>query len=399
MADESPSLTPAAQTQAEAARRKRFRIFGGVLAICLFGGGLSWLINHNHQTTDDAYIEADVVQLAPQIGGIVATVGFGDNQAVTKGQLLLQIDPRDAEVQVSAARASLAVAEAQEAAATADLELTKATTGAAIDEAHNVVEQLRRQVAEARQQAEAAAADAERASTDVKRYQDLFNSKVASGQRVEQAIADARATRARWKAALTAVTALESQQAQTEARLHDALAAPQRMRQKEAQLANARAQKQLADSNLQAALLALSYTTVNAPQSGRMAKRGVNPGDVVQKGQVLAQLVVDSPWVIANFKETQLDRMGPGQPVSIQVDALPGQRFSGKIDSIQAGSGSRFALLPAENATGNFVKVVQRVPVKITFDALDPVMQKRLAPGMSVVPDVDVSAPVSATAR
>ena len=288
---------------------------------------------------------------------------------------------------------------AQEAAATADLELTKATTGAAIDEAHNVVEQLRRQVAEARQQAEAAAADAERASTDVKRYQDLFNSKVASGQRVEQAIADARATRARWKAALTAVTALESQQAQTEARLHDALAAPQRMRQKEAQLANARAQKQLADSNLQAALLALSYTTVNAPQSGRMAKRGVNPGDVVQKGQVLAQLVVDSPWVIANFKETQLDRMGPGQPVSIQVDALPGQRFSGKIDSIQAGSGSRFALLPAENATGNFVKVVQRVPVKITFDALDPVMQKRLAPGMSVVPDVDVSAPVSATAR
>ena len=376
---------------AAAKRQRRFKIFGGVLVIALSGAGVYWLVNRNTESTDDAYIEADVVQLAPQIGGIVASLGFDDNRSVEKGQVLLQIDPRDAEIQVAAARAALQVAAAQRDAAEADLALARTTTGAAIDEAGQAIEQLRRQTSEARQQAEAAGADAQRAAADVKRYQELAAGAVASRQRYDQAQADAKSTSARWKAAQTAATAMESQRAQAEARLRDAEAAPQRIAQKTAQLANAAAQTEMAAANLRAAELALAYTTVTAPQAGRMAKRAVNIGDVVQKGQVLAQLVVQPPWVTANFKETQLDRMAPGQTVAITVDALGGQKLSGKVDSLQAGTGSRFSLLPAENATGNFVKVVQRVPVKIVLEGVAPELIRRLAPGMSVVPAVDLS--------
>ena len=376
---------------AVATRRRRLKVFGGLLLVSALGAGAYWIANHNYQTTDDAFVEADVVQLAPQIGGIVAAVAFTDNQTVEKGQILLQIDPRDAETQVAAAKATLQVAAAQRDAAEADLTLARATTGAAVDEARHLVEQLHRQVAEARQQADAAEADAQRAASDVKRYQELSVQAVASRQRLEQAVADARATNSRWKAAMTAVTALESQHSQMEARLRDAEAAPQRIAQKEAQLANAAAQIEQAAANLRAAELALSYTTVAAPQSGRMAMRAVNAGDVVQKGQVLGQLVVYPPWVVANFKETQLDRMVPGQSVSIAVDALGGRRLKGTVDSLMAGTGARFALLPPENATGNYVKVVQRIPVKIVFSETDPALLRRLAPGMSVEPEVDLS--------
>ncbi|HLN23796.1 MAG TPA: efflux RND transporter periplasmic adaptor subunit, partial [Patescibacteria group bacterium] len=244
--------------------------------------------------------------------------------------------------------------------------------------------------AEAHQQADAAQADADRAAADVKRYEMLFQNAVASRQRLDQAIADARSTAARWRAAQLAATAAEAQTLQAQAKLDDAHAAPQRLSMKDAQLAVTQAQAAQAAAAVQTAELTLSYTKIFAPQAGRMTRRAVQQGDVVQPNQILAALVVDPPWVVANFKETQLTRMKPGQAVTLKVDAFPGHHFSGKVQSIQAGTGARFSLLPAENATGNYVKVVQRVPVKIVFDSLADGMVHQLAPGLSVVPDVDV---------
>jgi membrane fusion protein (multidrug efflux system) len=163
---------------------------------------------------------------------------------------------------------------------------------------------------------------------------------------------------------------------------------------KEAALANANSQAAQARAALQQAELNLSYTKLVAPVSGRVTKRSVEPGNVIQRGQILTDLVADPLWVVANFKETQVTLMKTGQPVTIRVDALPGLRLKGHVESMQPGSGSRFTLLPPENATGNYVKVVQRVPVKIVLDGIDAATMHRLGPGMSVVPTVDVGAPV-----
>jgi membrane fusion protein (multidrug efflux system) len=374
-------------------RRRHFIVFAGLLAVAAAAGGVLWLIGKDDESTDDAFIEADVVQIAPQVGGMVAAVHFVDNQWVEPAQPLVDIDPRDYRVQFASAKANLAVAQAARQAAAADLDLTRATTDASIDEARNAVEQARHQVAETRHQADAIDADVVRAKSDAERYGELLKRADASRQRYEQAVADARAATARWRAAQLATTAAEAQQAQAQARLQDALAAPQRIAQKEAQLANAAALVEQAEANLAAAEINLSYTRIVAPRAGRMGRRAVNAGDVVQKNQTLAYLVADPPWVTANFKETQLTRMRPGQPVSLSVDAFPGRRLPCHVDSIQPGSGARFSLLPPENATGNYIKVVQRVPVKIVFDDLPADVQRLLVPGMSVVPDVYVGAP------
>jgi len=391
MADTATNGTEAtADGQARATRWRRFKIFGAILAAAGLVGGVLWLTTRNSETTDDAFIDADVVQIAPRISGTVAALHFTDNQWVDAGALLVEIDPRDAAAQRASAQANLEVAQAQQQAAAADLALSKVTTQAAIAEGRNALEQATQQVAEARQQASAAQADAERAAADVKRYEMLFQNAVASRQRLDQAIADARSTGARWRAAQLAATATEAQTLQAQAKLDDARAAPQRLSMKDAQLAVAQAQAAQAAAAVRTAELTLSYTKIFAPQSGRMTRRAVQQGDVVQPNQILAALVVDPPWVVANFKETQLTRMKPGQAVTLKIDAFPDHRFSGRVQSIQAGTGARFSLLPAENATGNYVKVVQRVPVKIVLDPVADGMAHQLAPGLSVVPDVDV---------
>ncbi|HXP95132.1 MAG TPA: HlyD family secretion protein [Telmatospirillum sp.] len=378
--------------EARRKRRQRFKVFGVAIAATLFAGAIYWTVTRNQETTDDAFIEANVVQIAPQVGGIVAAVHFSDNQRVSPGQLLIEIDPRDLEAQRDSGRASVNVALAQEQAAEADLNLIKMTTGAAIDEAHHGVEQARHQVAEALQQTEALSADAVRTAADVKRYEDLFQRADVSKQRLEQAVAEARAANARWRAAQLAATAATANQAQAEARHRDAMAAPQRVAQRQAQLANSHALVEQAKAYLHATELNLSYAHITAPQAGRIGRKAVNAGDVVQKNQALTTLVIDPPWVVANFKETQLTRIRPGQPVLLSVDAFPGHRFQGHVDSVQPGSGARFSLLPPENATGNFVKVVQRFPVKIVFDDPSDPLVRQLSPGLSVIPEINVGA-------
>ena len=377
-------------TTPKAARTKRFKILAGGLAVASVVAGIWWALTHNHETTDDAFIDGAVVGVAPQVGGRVLAVHFADNDPVHAGDLLVEIDPRDYEAAAAAARASFAAARARRDAAQATLDLTRVTSGADYTRADSFLSGTHRQVDQARANAEAAKADAVRAAADVKRYQELFDGHNASRQRLEQAQAEARSTAARYRAAEQQVATTEAQVAQASAQLKSASTAAQLVAEKEAELALASAQTDQAEADLRTAELNLSYTRLAAPQDGRVSKKGVEVGDTVQKGQTLTQLVAGRPWVVANFKETQLTRMRPGQPVTITIDAYSGIKLKGHVDSAQPGTGSRFALLPAENATGNYVKVVQRVPVKITLDNSD--QAPFLALGMSVVPDVDVGA-------
>ena len=392
-----PPRTGADPASARGRRARRFMIFGLILVVALIVGGGFWWVSRNDETTDDAFLETDIMTIAARVDGPVVAVDFVANQWVKKGDVLVEIDPTDFKVAIDAATANLAVAEAGEHAADADLALTKETAAAAIDEAKSALQQMQHEVGVAREQVDVSAADAERAGYDAKRYADLVKTSDASRQRYEQALADARSGEAKVRGARGSVSATETQVAQAQARLADANAAPQRIAMKEAQLANASAQVAQARAALRQAELNLSYAKIVAPVDGRVTRRAVEPGDVIQHGQALTNLVADPPWVVANFKETQLVRMRPGQPVRVRIDSQPDLRLKGHLDSVQPGTGSRFALLPAENATGNYIKVVQRVPVKILLDELTPEIMHRLGPGMSVVPVVDVGAPGTGT--
>jgi len=270
---------------------------------------------------------------------------------------------------------------------------------------------------QAQAQVNAAQAEVVRAEADVARYQELYNKDEVSRQRLDQAVATAKTADAQLRAAVDKVAAAQSQVSEMLA-AHDASA--ENARKAQAQIAAAQAQVQeaqgrLAQANtgtqqvavseaqaqsagasieqLQAAVaeaeLELSYTKIYAPDTGSVTHKSVEPGALVQSGQPLMAIVPGNVWVTANFKENQIGRMQPGQPVEIVVDTYPDKTFKGHVDSIQAGTGSRFSLLPPENATGNYVKVVQRVPVKIVFDE-PPDPRHMLAPGMSVVPEVKV---------
>ncbi len=293
-----------------------------------------------HESTDDAFIEAHIVQISPKVASLVARVAIDDNQQVKAGDLLVELDPRDFETKLAQARANLSAAVAQH------------------DGARSRLEQARAQVV-------AAEAEATRAAADVQRYERLLQYGAVSRQERDNAVATSRAGAANLE------SAQKAQQATADS-----------LRQATAQIGQLEAAVRQAE-------LDISYTKISAPESGRITRKSVEPGAYVQVGQTLFSVVPDRAWVVANFKENQLRHMRPGQPARIRVDAYPDRVFNGHVDSIQAGSGARFSLLPPENATGNYVKVVQRVPVKILFDD-PPEPDRPLGPGMSVVPEVTV---------
>jgi membrane fusion protein, multidrug efflux system len=305
------------------------------------------------ESTDDAFIDGYITQLSSRVPGQVLRLLVHDNEWVKRGQMLVQLDPRDF-------RASLAQAQAQLAAA----------RGALAQSLRQVsVNQAR--VLQARADSIAAEANAKRALDDLRRYESV-QSRAVSKIALDQVRDLARTTTAQ-------VTAVHSQIAAAQA----AVAAST------ASVTSARAGVQLAEAGLRQAGLNLSYTSIIAPVDGRVTARTVQAGNYVQPGEALMALAQKDVWVTANFKETQLTYMRPGQPVTIEMDAYPSQRFRGRIDSLQAGTGARFSLLPPENAVGNYVKVVQRVPVKIDFEQPLP-QDLDIAPGMSVEPRVRV---------
>jgi len=336
-------------------RRRYLRISAiiAVLAVGLAVGIYYWQFMAPYESTDDAFIEANVTMIAPQVAGRVVRLRVDDNQEVRQGDVLLEIDPSDYQAKLDQARANLAAAKSQLEQANAQLAVDQAKVG---EEKANVA---------------ATEAEAKRAATDLKRYQAVGPLAVSQSQ-LDLAAAQGSSAAAGVQVARSKELAAEAWVSLDNANLQTAAAEIQR---------NAAAVRQ--------AELDLSYTRVTAPVEGRVTARTVEPGAYVQPGQALLTVVPQRLWVVANFKETQLAHMRPGQPVNIRVDAYPQLRLKGKVDSLQKGSGARFSLLPPENAVGNYVKVVQRVPVKIVFDQPLPA-NLNLAPGMSAEPEVRI---------
>lgn len=323
-----------------------------------------WRVGRFEMSTDDAYVKADSTTIAPKVAGYIRAVLVGDNEPVKAGQVLARIDDRDFKVAVEQAEAGVAAAQA-----------AIANKQAALVAQDSAIEAARANVA-------ADEANATFAEQDNKRYTDLAKTGFGTVQNAQQAVSRQLAARAavtRDQAALTNAT-----------RQLDVL---------KAELGQAQANLLTAKAALDQARLNLSYTVIVAPVDGQVGARTLRTGQYVQAGtQLMSVVPIDAAYVVANFKETQLTEVRPGQKVEIEVDTFPGQVFTGRVDSLAPASGQEFALLPPDNATGNFTKVVQRIPVKITFDRgpLDAVLR----PGMSVVPTIDTrTAPQVAAAR
>lgn len=382
--------------------RLRNKWFWGLVAVGLtLVAGLYWYYS-GRETTDDAQIDGDMVPISAKISGTVLRVHVNDNQQVQAGDLLVEIDPRDYQVRLEQARAELAMAEAQAQAAQTDVPITSEVTAADLEQAQAAVRRAERELEAAQARLDAAEANlraaqarAQRAQTDRERMRVLLAKEEVSQQQFDHADALATAEEAALQAAQATVeearqslAAIELRLREAQARLRQAETAPKRVQVARSTAHTARARVELARAQVHSAELQLEYTQIRAPRAGVVSKKTVQVGQVVQPGQPLLMLVpLDDVWITANFKETQLTDMRPGQRVIVKVDTYPGKKFYGRVESIAAATGARFSLLPPENATGNFVKVVQRIPVKIMLDkGQDP--EHILRPGMSVVPTV-----------
>ncbi len=328
----------------------------------------AWLAyKKTHITTDDAFIEGRIHTIAAKVPGTVTAVRVEDNQLVNKGTLLLEIDEVDYEVKVKEASSALDVERS------AFNEISKT-----IDMANKRYAELKFAAAASRAMLELQTAKLNQAERDIRRAANLFESEVISKEQWERSATDHDVYRA-------AVNAAREQLKQAEASLETQGAF---IAQAEAALQAQRSRVQQREASLDAAALNKSYTRVYAPINGQVTKKSVEQGNQIQAGQPLMALVpLDDIWIIANYKETQLERVRPGQKARIRVDTYPGKVFEGKVDSIMAGTGAAFSLFPPENATGNYVKVVQRIPVKIVLNRpADPYGELRV--GMSVIPTI-----------
>jgi membrane fusion protein, multidrug efflux system len=354
-----PAPTPNSQAGARPRKRRRWWLIAliALVVIGAIGGGADWWLHaRNWVGTDDAFIDTHTVQVSAQVAGRVKAVLVADNQEVRAGQPLVQLDPADFQAALSQVLANQESAQGQLAQAKAQVPVAQAN-----------LDQARAQVTVA----EAAATNAD---INLKRDQMLerMGGLAVSRQQLDNNTATARSDAASLAAAQQKVAASEAQLALNKTQIETAEAG---VRAAAAQVAQAR--------------LNLSYTAIRAPEAGRITNKTVALGNYVQVGQALTALVPDQVWVTANYKETEIGEMRTGDRVDIYVDAYPGHVFHGKVESLQAGSGAAFSLLPPENATGNYVKVVQRVPVKIVFDG-DPSAHWLLGPGMSVEPYVRI---------
>lgn len=330
-----------------------------IFLLILAGGSTYYYFHRNEVSTDNAVIDGRTVVISPKVQGYVKSLYIKDNQEVKAGDVLLEIDPTDYIIRRDQAKAALAAAQAAANASQSNLETTSISAPANIDAA----------------EAQVASAEAtwEKSFADKQRMESLFSAGACSQQQLDQAIATEK----------SAHSVLE----QMRATLHSANTAPSVVAAAKNTSDQLQAQVKQAEVALAQAENDLANTKITAPIDGHITKRSVEIGNYVQTGQQLGSLVGTDLWVIANFKETQLEHMHPGQAVDIKIDAFPNVILHGKVDSQQSGTGAHFSLFPAENATGNFVKTVQRVPVKIVFDSsLDKTLQ--LGPGMSVVPTV-----------
>jgi membrane fusion protein (multidrug efflux system) len=411
-APQSPSSPSPSQPDSESRYQRRSAFLsqprtrlGLILAglVILIAVFFLWRYLESYESTDDAQIDGHVNSVSARVSGHVLKLNVEDNQYVEKGTVLVEIDPADYEVAVAQARADYADAEAQAAAAGINVPITNVSTSSQVSGAQAGVSMAQAGIAAARQQLEAAKsqiveaeANNTKAQSDLVRYKELIDKQEISQQQYDQAVASAHAAAATVQAARARADALAAQIEQAQDKLRQASAelrtadtAPQTMRATRARALSAQANADRKKAALDQAELNLQYTKVIAPVSGAVSNRTVEVGQNVQPGQEMMKIIPLGEadlWVTANFKETQLRNIKPGQSAEIDVDAT-GRTYKGHVDSIAGASGDRFSLLPAENATGNFVKVVQRIPVKIVFNP-GVIKSHELRPGMSVEPKV-----------
>jgi membrane fusion protein (multidrug efflux system) len=340
-----------------------------VLAVLLFFG-LGYIADVlTHESTDDAFIAGHIVSIAPRIDGQVSTVHVLDNQMVRSNDLLVEIDPSDY---------AITLAQKQAAAASQDANVK---TVFAVDELmHKKVATAEASARKAQADADASAAGAKLAATNFARAESLLKDKTVSQQEFDAAQMTDTKTQSDLKSAQENVNEENSKVGEAISQLAAA----------EAEVSLAASQWREAQTNVASAQLNLSYTKIFAPCDGCVTRKAVEAGDYLQTGQIIMSIVPVEVWVVANFKESQLRNMKPGQTAFVTIDALGGRKFRAHVDSVQAGSGAAFSLLPPENATGNFVKVIQRVPVKIIFDEPLPA-DHTIGPGLSVTPSVQTS--------
>ncbi len=393
----------AAQGAAEAPRSKRrpYVILAIVVALGLGAIAIvSWL-SRGRESTDDAQVDADVVVVSTRVSGTVLKVHVTDNQQVKKGDLLVEIDPSDLTARFHQAEAELAAAQAEAGAADASVRIVSATSRGGLSAAQAQLSGTADSVASAGAQIEAARAalarsqaESSRADTDLARAVSLRKDEAVPQAQVDTAQANALAARAAVAQAQAQLAAAENmkrtaqtQIAEAQGRVEQSAPVDAKLAQASAQAALAHARADAAAAALALAKLQLSYTRIEAPSDGELSRLGVHDGQLAQAGQQIVTIVPITTYVVANYKETQVGAMRPGQRAEISVDAYPGRTLEGRIESTSPGTGARFSLLPADNASGNFVKVVQRVPVKIAW--VNVPSDVKLAAGLSADVTVD----------
>lgn len=402
--------------QVSLTRQPRVRLAAGIAFLVVVGAAIWYWVAAGRESTDDAQVDAHVTQIAARVGGTVLRVPVADNQQASAGDVLVEIDPRDYQLALDKAHAELADAEATALAAQSNVPITSTATSSNVATARGSVEQAqggvsgtereldaaRARLTTARARVREAEANAGKTARDVERLRGLLAKDEISQQQFDNAVAAAEAQKAATDSARSQIAEAEAGirvaesrlvqaragERQAHAELQTAQTGPQQVTAMKARAAAAEAHAQQARAALAQAELNLQYATVKAPIKGIVSRKSVEIGEIVQPGQPLMAIIpLDTVWVTANFKETQLTNLRPGQKAVVTVDAYGGRTFAGHVESIAAATGARFSLLPPENATGNYVKVVQRVPVKIALDDGQDA-EYLLRPGMSVVPTV-----------
>jgi membrane fusion protein (multidrug efflux system) len=366
---------------ADAKRNRAFTILVALAASVLLTASIYYWWSSGTETTDDAQVAADIVPIAPRVQGLVIKVAVVENQTVKKGDLLVQLDDADYQARAKRAEAEQATAEAQAAAADAQVQVVEASSKGGLTSARAAmtgssvgVASAEAQIASARANLIRAQADVKKTEMDLQRARDLRAQNAFPQERLDNAEVAAQSTQAQLTQAKAQLAAAEEQKRAAESRVSEAQGRLEQSTPISAQIATARANAALAHARVEAAKagldlarLDLSYTKITAPTDGIASSATVREGMLVMPGQMMIRLVPSRTYVIANFKETQVGRMKPGDSAEIEIDAFSHRKFAGKVESLSGGTGASFALIPPDNASGNFVKVVQRVPVRISF--------------------------------
>lgn len=354
-----------------------------ILVAALFFGYSEFRYLQRYETTDDAQIDGDVDPVTPKVGGYVNAIRFKDNQFVHEGDTLFVLDDADYRIRVAQAEAALQSAQAGAGVSRSQVNVASAT----IQSSQASVQTARNQVATAQANVAAAQARFRKASQDFERYSRLLAEKTVPQQQFDAVQAERDAAQAQVQAAQAQ---LQTAQAQVAAAGTQTGVTSSQRRATESQISVAQATIKQRQTELDLAKLQLGYAIVRAPASGVVSRRSVQVGQLIQPGQALCSVVGnDKLWVTANFKETQVGKMQPGQPVTIEVDAFGDEKLTGHVGSFAGATGAKFSLLPPDNATGNYVKVVQRIPVRIELDKNSP-LYARLRPGLSATVAVDI---------